>query len=79
QIRLMEMLRAGLAASKQAALVAIHDLDAAARYGDRMIVMAGGRVAADGAPAEILAGPAIAEVFGIERVAGQWRPAVPNA
>ena len=77
QIRLMEMLKAALARTGQAALVAIHDLDAAGRYADRLIVMDDGRIVADGRPEEILAGPIIAEVFGIARVAGEWRPA-PN-
>ena len=76
QIRLMEMLRDQLPRTGQAALIAIHDLDAAARYGDRMIVMEEGRIVAEGAPAEVMGGPIIAEVFGIERVAGEWRPAV---
>ena len=76
QIRLMEMLNEELAATGQSALVAMHDLDAAARYGDRMIVMAGGRIAADGAPAETLSGPHIPRVFGIERVDGRWRRAI---
>ena len=79
QIRLMEMLKADLPLSGQAALVAIHDLDAAGRHADRLIVMDGGRIAADGAPSEVLAGPAIAAVFGIARVAGEWRPVSPPA
>ena len=77
QIRLMEMLKEALARTGQAALVALHDLDAAGRYADRLIVMDDGRIVADGRPEEILAGPVIAEVFGIARVAGEWRPA-PN-
>ena len=76
QIRLMELLRDQLRRTGQAALVALHDLDAAARYGDRMIVMRDGRIVAEDSPAEVMAGPVIAEVFGIERVAGEWRPAV---
>ena len=76
QIRLMDMLKEQLSATGQSALVAMHDLDAAARYGDRMIVMAEGRIAADGPPPEILAGPHIPQVFGIEQVEGEWRPAV---
>ena len=75
QIRLMEILKASLANRGQAALVAIHDLDAAGRYADRLIVMNQGRIAADGQPGDILAGPIIPEVFGIERVDGEWRPA----
>ncbi len=75
QIRLMEMLKRTLAETGQAALVALHDLDAAARYADRLIVMRAGRIAADGAPLEILSGPTIPEVFGIVRVDREWRPA----
>ena len=76
QIRLMAMLRADLRRTGQAALVAIHDLDAAGRFADRLIVMDGGRIAADGAPGEILEGPSIRDIFGIERVEGEWRPAL---
>ncbi|WP_165357617.1 ABC transporter ATP-binding protein [Sphingosinicella sp. CPCC 101087] len=75
QIRLMEMLKADLAKEGGAALVAIHDLDAAGRYADRLLVMQSGRIAADGAPAEIFAGPWIRDIFGIERREGVWQPA----
>ena len=71
QIRLMEMLEAELRGSQRSALVAIHDLDAAERYADRILVMDGGRIVAEG-----LDGSHIAAVFGIERVAGEWRPAL---
>ena len=75
QIRLMEMLKETLAQTGQAALVALHDLDAAGRHAGRLIVMKNGRIAADGPPRDILAGPAIPETFGIVRVGGEWRPA----
>jgi len=71
QIRLMEMLKRELRDSERGALVAIHDLDAAARYADRILVMDGGRIAAEG-----LDGPHIAAIFGIERGEGGWRPAL---
>ena len=71
QIRLMELLKAELAAAPRAALVAIHDLDAARRHADRILVMDAGRIAAEGVD-----GPHIADIFGIERVAGEWRPAL---
>jgi iron complex transport system ATP-binding protein len=74
QIRLMELVRAEIAEGERAALVAIHDLDAAARYADRVLVMNHGRIAAEG-----LDGPHIAEIFGVERVAGDWRPVRPPA
>jgi iron complex transport system ATP-binding protein len=71
QIRLMEMLKSRLGETGQAALVAIHDLDAAARYANRILVMDRGRIAAEG-----LDRTHVAAIFGIERVAGAWRPAV---
>ena len=48
QIRLMELVRDEIARGGRAALVAIHDLDAAARYADRILVMDGGRIVAEG-------------------------------
>jgi iron complex transport system ATP-binding protein len=74
QIRLMAMLKTSIAETGQAALVAIHDLDTAARYADRMILMENGRIVADGVPDALLAGPDIPAVFGIERRGGEWRP-----
>jgi iron complex transport system ATP-binding protein len=74
QIRLMELVReeigtGGRAERGRAALIAIHDLDAAAHYADRILVMDRGRIAAEG-----LDGPHVAAIFGIERVGGIWRP-----
>jgi iron complex transport system ATP-binding protein len=72
QIRLMERLRE--TARTAAVIAAMHDLDLAARYADRLIVMDGGRIAADGVPAAVLGGPVIGEVFGVERGGdGAWR------
>jgi iron complex transport system ATP-binding protein len=76
QIRLMELVREEVRQGERAALVAIHDLDAAARHADRILVMDKGRIAAEG-----LDGPHVADIFGIERVDGRWqavrRPADP--
>jgi iron complex transport system ATP-binding protein len=79
QIRLMELVReeiesGGHAGRGRAALIAIHDLDAARLYADRILVMDGGRIAAEG-----LDGPHVADIFGIERVAGSWRAVRPPA
>ena len=71
QIRLMDRLKAELGGSKRAALVAIHDLDLAELYADRILVMDGGRIAAEG-----LGSAQVAAIFGIERVDGVWRPAL---
>ncbi len=76
QIRLMTLLGGEVSGQDRAALVAMHDLDAAARYADRLIVMDGGRIAADGEPRKVLASPVIPQVFGIESSPEGWRPAL---
>jgi len=79
QIRLMELLRREVSGRERAAVAAMHDIDAAGLYADRLIVMHEGRIAADGPPAEMLASPVMNEVFGIERRDGSWRPVRPPA
>jgi iron complex transport system ATP-binding protein len=73
QIRLMELVREELNGSR-AALVAIHDLDAALRYSDRILVMSEGRIVAEG-----LDGSHVAGIFGVERADGAWRAVNPLA
>jgi iron complex transport system ATP-binding protein len=46
-------------------LVAIHDLNLAARYADRIVVMDKGRVYAKGEPSEILTSEMISSVYGV--------------
>ncbi|MGQ0558261.1 MAG: ABC transporter ATP-binding protein [Sphingosinicella sp.] len=74
QIALMEALRRELQRAQRSALVAMHDLDAAARFADRLLVMAGGAIVADGNPETIITGPDIPRVFAIERDKGRWQP-----
>jgi len=73
QFRLMERLRTICDVGRQVVFVALHDLELARLHADRLIVMAGGRVAADGRP-ELLDGPVMGEVFGIQRRGGCWLP-----
>ena len=55
----------GLRAESGLTLVAaMHDLTLAAQYADRMILLDGGRVVADGAPTEVLTAPVIARHYG---------------
>lgn len=77
QLRLMELLGAEARANGQAVLMAVHDLELARDYADRLIVMDQGRVAADGKPATVLDGPVVRSVFGIERSNGRWSIATP--
>ena len=47
-----------------AGLVITHHINLAARFADRMILLSGGRVAAEGSPAEVLRREILREVFG---------------
>jgi len=78
QLKLMDHLRALVRRSGQTALLAVHDLELARHYADRLIVVDKGRVAADGEPAALLDGALIPAIFGIERKGGRWRPARPE-
>jgi iron complex transport system ATP-binding protein len=52
------------------ALVVTHDLNLAARMSDRLILLAAGRIAADGPPVDVLRSPATAEAFAVEMHVG---------
>jgi iron complex transport system ATP-binding protein len=49
-----------------AVLTAIHDLDLAARFCDRLLLLADGDVVARGAPADVLTSATVERVFGVE-------------
>jgi iron complex transport system ATP-binding protein len=59
-----------LAADGVAVLAALHDLNHALRYADQVVVMAGGRVVAAGAPGDVLTGALVSSVYDVaaERV-----------
>jgi iron complex transport system ATP-binding protein len=52
-------------------VVTVHDLGFAARAADRVVVMAQGRVLADGPPAEALSPTVLAQAYGVEAA---WTP-----
>jgi iron complex transport system ATP-binding protein len=54
-----------LAREGRGVLVSLHDLGLAARWCDRVILLDGGRVAADGAPEAVLTAERLAAVYGI--------------
>ncbi|KTR05692.1 iron ABC transporter [Aureimonas ureilytica] len=53
-----------------AVVAVLHDLNLAAGFADRLVAMAGGRVAADGPPAEVLTDRLVEEVFGVRLPVG---------
>lgn len=64
QLLVMERL-AARAKGGQAVLVSLHDLDLAARFADRIVVLHHGRVHADGPPRQALGDEVLASVFGV--------------
>jgi len=72
QLRLLEILRYQLRQDGSAALVAMHDIDLAMRFADRLLVMSGGTIVADAGPAEIAGSGIIGEVWGVRKTAEGW-------
>ena len=67
QLVVMEQL-AATARGGGAVLAVMHDLALAARFADRVLVMAQGRLVADAAPAVALSTECIGQVFGVDAV-----------
>lgn len=66
-----EWLRAWLAAAPgRGCLLVTHDLVLASRFADELVLLERGRVAAQGAPAEVLTPARIASVYGVEARVG---------
>ena len=74
QIDVMDMLRAE-AAGGALVIAVLHDLTLAARYCDRLLLIDGGRIVADGTPAEVLTAERLRAVYGIDarvETDGEW-------
>ncbi len=74
QIDVMELMRSEADAGVLVIAV-LHDLTMAARYCDRLLLIDGGTVAADGTPAEVLAPERLRRVYGIDarvETGGDW-------
>jgi len=68
QLLICEVLRRE-AAVGAAVILTVHDLTTAVRYCDRLVVLEGGAVAAEGAPRDALTPAVLARAFG---VSGEW-------
>ena len=64
QQQALELLDGLRAESALTLVAAMHDLTLAAQYADRMVLLDGGRVVADGAPADVLTEALIASHYG---------------
>lgn len=69
RLQVLELVRM-LADSGLAVLAVFHDLDSAARYSDRIAVVAGGRVGRAGEPSSVITPDTIRDVFGVRAVVG---------
>jgi len=65
QLEVLE-LAAGMAADGRLVLAAIHDLMLASRYCRRVLLLAGGRIRADGSPRQVLTPATLLRYFGVE-------------
>ncbi len=69
QIQVLEQVR-GLVRDGRAALAAIHDLDLAARFCDRLVLLANGAIRSAGPPAGVLTDGALSTAFDTETAVG---------
>ena len=73
QLRLTRILDA-VRGSGVAVLMVMHDLSRAAAWADRLVLVAGGRIAGEGRPGDVLASAAARDAFGV-RILGHEIPA----
>jgi iron complex transport system ATP-binding protein len=66
----MDLIRSEVRERNIGALMAIHDLNLAARFCDRVIVLQHGRIFDSGRPAELLTPALIGQVYGVRAVIG---------
>jgi len=71
QIRMLDLVRGLTHDDGLAALAAIHDLELAARFCDRLVLLHQGRIVANGPPAAVLRPELLAEVYGVRAVVEQ--------
>jgi len=65
QYELLELLRRLHRDGDRTLVAVLHDLNQAARYADHLIVMSDGKVAATGAPRDVMTAQLVEEVFGL--------------
>ncbi|WP_010146279.1 ABC transporter ATP-binding protein [Serinicoccus profundi] len=65
QVEVLDLLTDLNATRGTTVVMVLHDLNLAARYADRLVAMAGGRVVASGAPQDVLTAEVVDAVFGM--------------
>ena len=77
QAMMFKLVRRRCVERQASAIVITHDLNLAAEFGDRVVMLKDGRIAATGAPAEVLTAENVSDVFGV-RVLLDTNPASGN-
>ncbi|ADB58073.1 ABC transporter ATP-binding protein [Archaeoglobus profundus] len=67
QLEVMDIIR-DVVKDGKTAIVALHDLNLALRYADKIVIMKNGRVLANGKPAEVLSENVIESVYGVKAI-----------
>jgi|TARA_B110000263_G_scaffold70608_1_gene61502 iron complex transport system ATP-binding protein len=65
QIKIMQLLKSQVS-SKSGVVAVLHDLNLAAKYCSRLVIMAKGKIHADGMPATVLTAQNLSKVYGIK-------------
>lgn len=66
QLAVLQRIRTVVAERNAIGLVALHDLNLASRYADRLMLLGRGRVLVEGEPDEVLRSDAIGETYGVD-------------
>ena len=66
QIDFMKRIRSFTAAGNVVTVGVVHDLNLAARFAEQILMLNGGRIVANGTPAEVLTTERISQVFGVQ-------------
>ncbi|WP_298818319.1 ABC transporter ATP-binding protein [uncultured Roseibium sp.] len=65
QLEVLQQIRSAVIARNAIGIVALHDLNLAARFADNLILLGNGRILAQGSPAEVLRKQSIADTYGV--------------
>lgn len=68
--RVLSVLASGLT-EEHTTICVLHDLNAAAHYADRLVLMSEGRVVADGSPAEVVDAALLTSVYGVPMIVSE--------
>ncbi|MEM7379302.1 MAG: ABC transporter ATP-binding protein, partial [Pseudomonadota bacterium] len=70
QLAVLQQIKAHVLACNAVGVVALHDLNLAARFADHLILLGNGCVRAAGSPKDVLSTPELAETYGVQIALG---------